>query len=132
VSNKAEAISNFWNSYQRLSNIFKFLSTIQSQYSSISGVETIGKSYAGNDLRLIRVGVNQAKKNKPVIWIDSGIHAREWIGPAFTTYFIQQLVDGYSSNNADIKPLLEKFDFYILPVVNPDGYEYTHTNVRQL
>jgi len=131
VSTRAEAIPGFWNSYQRLSNIFTFLSTINSQYPTITAVETLGKSYSGNDLRLIRVGVGQANKNKPVIFIDSGIHAREWIGPAFTTYFVQALVDGYAANDANILPLLQKFDFYILPVVNPDGYEYTHTNVSK-
>ena len=46
-----------------------------------------------------------------------GIHAREWISPAATTYIIKQLVER-SGENQD---LVDFYDFYILPVANPDG-----------
>jgi len=48
----------------------------------------------------------------------------------FNTYLIDSLINGYKSGNADIVSILTKFDFYILPVFNPDGYEYSHTNDR--
>lgn len=28
---------------------------------------------------------------KPAIWIDAGIHAREWIAPAVALYFIKRV-----------------------------------------
>ena len=31
--------------------------------------------------------------------------------------------------DTDIAGLLDEFDWYILPVANPDGYEYSHTTV---
>lgn len=49
----------------------------------------------------------------PAIWIDGGIHAREWISPAAVTYVIDYLVENSDSLEAD---------YYILPVANPDGY----------
>ena len=30
----------------------------------------------------------------------------------------------------DVKRLVDAYDWYFLPVVNPDGYEYTWTTVR--
>lgn len=30
-------------------------------------------------------------KSKPVIWIDAGIHAREWIAPAAALYFVDRV-----------------------------------------
>ena len=50
-------------------------------------------------------------------FIIEGIHAREWISPATTTYIIKELVEN-SRQNQD---LIDFFDFYILPVANPDG-----------
>ncbi len=35
-------------------------------------------------------------------------------------------------HNANITALIDMYDWYILPVVNPDGYEYTHTHVSIL
>ena len=50
------------------------------------------------------------------MWIDGGIHAREWITPAVVTFMIHQLVEIQDPEEAD---LLDKLDWYILPVVNP-------------
>lgn len=55
----------------------------------------------------------------------SGIHAREWISPATVTYIMSELIE----NNAAHTELTDKLDWYFVPVVNPDGYEYSHTTV---
>ena len=46
----------------------------------------------------------------------SGIHAREWISPAVVTYLIQRLVE-YPENAG----MFQDVDWYIMPVMNPDG-----------
>lgn len=53
----------------------------------------------------------------------TGSHAREWIGPAVAMYLCMQLVERY----LDHPHLVMDADWYILPVLNPDGYEYSHT-----
>ena len=35
--------------------------------------------------------------NKPIIWIEAGIHAREWISPAVATFIFRELVEDYGS-----------------------------------
>lgn len=54
------------------------------------------------------------------------MHAREWIGSAVATYIVSQLVE----KNSSYAKLLENSDWMILPVANPDGYEYSHTSDR--
>ena len=58
-----------------------------------------------------------------MIWLNGGIHAREWITPASLIYLVKQLL---TSDNAKIKSALSKYDFHILPVFNIDGFVYTH------
>lgn len=61
------------------------------------------------------------------MWVDGGIHAREWITPAVVTYLLHRLLEDPHADDTD---LLDNLDWYILPVVNPDGYEYTRTGDR--
>ncbi len=35
---------------------------------------------------------------KKAIFVDGGIHAREWISPAFTTWLIHELVVNYANH----------------------------------
>ena len=63
--------------------------------------------------------LEKAGPGKPNIWIEAGIHAREWIAPAMATYIIDQLV------NNDKDGFLSKLNFHILPCANPDGYEFS-------
>ncbi|CAG2163568.1 unnamed protein product [Oppiella nova] len=130
---RADIVERHFDDFQRLPKIHSYLDAVVSKYPAVSSVISIGNSYEGRPLKVIRIGEGNENQNKPIIFIESGIHAREWISPATTQCFGQYLVQGYKARNADITALLQKFDFYILPVLNPDGYstyEYTHTRDR--
>ena len=60
---------------------------------------------------------------KPAMWIDGGIHAREWIAPATVTFLIKTLLEENKRNTHGqySYSLVEKLDWYFLPVLNPDG-----------
>merc|ERR1711971_186713 len=64
--------------------------------------------------------------SKPAVWIDGGIHAREWVSPATTTWMLKELVE----NDAAHPDLLENLDWYILPSANPDGYDWSRNHNR--
>ncbi|XP_015339787.2 carboxypeptidase B2 isoform X2 [Marmota marmota marmota] len=67
-------------------------------------------------------GKEQTAKN--AIWIDCGMHAREWISPAFCLWFIGYVTQFYEKEKLYTN-LLRHVDFYIMPVINVDGYDYT-------
>lgn len=52
--------------------------------------------------------------------------SREWISPAVVTFIIDTYAEDWSEQGEDI----QNIDWYFLPVMNPDGYEYTHTTDR--
>lgn len=68
---------------------------------------------------------------KPAVWIDAGIHSREWVAPATALYMIDRLLTGYQTDKS-ITELIDTHDWYILPVVNPDGYLHTWNWVSEI
>ncbi|CAH0588959.1 unnamed protein product [Chrysodeixis includens] len=113
-----------WKQYHRLEDIHGFMDYLAKTYPSIISVNTIGKSYEGRELKILRI--SDGKAGNKAVFIDGGIHAREWISPAVVTYFINQFAENFDVESDDIKNI----DWYFLPVVNPDGYEYTHRSDR--
>lgn len=55
------------------------------------------------------------------------MHAREWIAPATVTYIMYKLL-----NDPKAKPLIDMFDWYIVPIVNVDGYECKFLELNQI
>ncbi|KAG7188816.1 hypothetical protein KM043_008425 [Ampulex compressa] len=117
-----------WKRYHRYADIVRYLEYLALRYPKIVELITIGHSYEGQPIKMVKVstGPNKEGEAKSAIWIDAGMHAREWIGSAVATYILSQLVE----RNANYSRLLENSDWMILPVANPDGYEYSHTGDR--
>jgi len=57
------------------------------------------------------------------------MHAREWVAHAAATYIAQQLLERYGADNATTA-LLDRYEVVVVPVANPDGYQYTWTDDR--
>ncbi|KAF5305650.1 hypothetical protein FQA39_LY18969 [Lamprigera yunnana] len=108
-----------FNKFLSVLEINCYLSRLSTEYSDIVRVEDIGKTYIGLTMKVIQISTNHTA-NKPIIFIDAGIHGREWIAPAQALYIINQLVE-----NPNNRCLLENIDWHISPLVNPDGYEYS-------
>jgi murein tripeptide amidase MpaA len=94
----------------------------------IATVSTIGQSSEGRNLYMVKVstGAGPGGNPKPAIFLDSNLHAREWISGAVGTWILNEL----TSKNPEYDSFLEAFDFYTVPMANPDGYEYSHTTDR--
>lgn len=105
-----------WNSYHRLDDIYSYLNYLADNYPQNVQLVSIGSSYEGKPLHVVRISSSSSGHSKPAIWIDGGIHAREWISPAVATYIIKQLVEVRENQY-----LLDNVDWYIMPVMNPDG-----------
>ncbi|XP_055602203.1 carboxypeptidase B-like [Uranotaenia lowii] len=115
---------HFW----RLDEIYNYLDELEAEYPQLVNVETVGTTHEGRPIKAITISKNggQIDGSRPVIFMDAGVHAREWAAISSTLYFIHEVVEHYYEFEDD---LLER-DWVIVPVGNPDGYEYSHTNQR--
>ncbi|THD26617.1 Subfamily M14A unassigned peptidase [Fasciola hepatica] len=104
------------DAYRTVEEIYEAIDRHGRQHSFVN-IETLGYTEEGRPLKSLFISKD---KSKPIIWIDAGIHAREWIAPAAALYFVDRLLTRTG------QALLRDYQFHILPLVNPDGYAHTH------
>uniref|UniRef100_A0AC34Q182 Peptidase M14 carboxypeptidase A domain-containing protein n=1 Tax=Panagrolaimus sp. JU765 TaxID=591449 RepID=A0AC34Q182_9BILA len=88
-------------------------------------MEIVGRTFENKSLVLLKLG-SESKQEKPAIFIDAGIHAREWISPATVLWYIHQIFDDFKN----YEKILKTIDIYIVPLLNPDGYQYSRKHFR--
>ncbi|XP_060564149.1 carboxypeptidase B-like [Ruditapes philippinarum] len=98
-------------------------------YKDRATLFNVTKSYEGREMVGIKISTQPQNADRPAFWIEGGIHAREWISPATVIYMAGQMLDRYKIDT-DVTEMVDSFDWYILPVTNPDGYEYTFVDDR--
>ncbi|PSN45354.1 Zinc carboxypeptidase [Blattella germanica] len=113
-----------WNSYYNLTILYSWLDEVVEKYPKIATSIIGGSSFEGKPIKGVKISY---KPLNPGIFIEAGIHAREWIAPATATWILNELL---SSIDPEIRFVAENFDWYIFPSVNPDGYQYSHTTNR--
>uniref|UniRef100_A0A8K9UCV2 Carboxypeptidase A6 n=2 Tax=Oncorhynchus TaxID=8016 RepID=A0A8K9UCV2_ONCMY len=89
---------------------------------------SIGRSYEGRPLYVLQLG-KRTRSYKKAVWIDCGVHAREWIGPAFCQWFVKEALHSYQHDSV-MRRLMNQLNFYIMPVFNVDGYIFSWTTDR--
>jgi len=81
---------------------------------------SIGTSSEGRSI--YAVGINNENANLPAVWLHGNANARDWLSSATALYIIDQILTGISDDSVFLRT---NFRFFIVPNLNPDGYEYT-------
>ncbi|KAK5084584.1 hypothetical protein LTR05_005662 [Lithohypha guttulata] len=127
-SKRAVPDVSWFNGYHSHNDHQTFLTNLQTALPQNSEIITSGTSVQGRPIRGIHVWGNNGKGKKAIL-IHGNVHAREWITSMSVEYFLYQLMTGYG-RDSNATALLNTYDFWILPVVNPDGFVYSQTNDR--
>jgi len=118
-TNQASSENLTWTYYPTLKEYQKYQKYLVERYPHLVKDEVIGRSHEGRPLTVMKICAHQTCGRKPAIWVDGGIHGNELISPAAVTFLLKELVE----NNEDHRDLTRFFDWFILPITNPDGYK---------
>ena len=98
------------------------MAAIVSNNPHICKLETLGLSYRGNLLLMMKISDHpEVHENEPAVHFEGAIHGDEKIGWAITFELLKYLVSGYGSDTL-ITRLVDSREIYLLPMFNPDGY----------
>ncbi|MFA6166675.1 MAG: M14 family metallopeptidase [Gemmatimonadaceae bacterium] len=90
-------------------------------------VDTVGRSYEGRPILAVKIGPRGDLPSRPNVLFVATHHAREWAATEMSLRLIRRLATG---TDARTDSLVNQRDVWVVPVVNPDGYEYTFTTDR--
>jgi len=118
----------YHQTYHEYDEILEKLTQITRQYPAVSSLAYYGTSLEGRSLPVVRIK-GTTTGTKQTVYINGGIHAREWVSAATSVYIIQNLAEKYGSD-AEVTRLLNAIEFVITPMSNPDGYAFTWSDDR--
>ena len=87
-------------------------------------LDSIGASVQGRPILAVKIGAAADATNRPNVLFMGTHHAREWVSTEMAMRLIRWLADSAPPG------LLATRDIWVIPVENPDGYQYTFTNDR--
>jgi hypothetical protein len=90
-------------------------------------VDTVGRSFEGRPILAVKIGPRGDVASRPNVLFVATHHAREWAATEMALRLIRRLATG---TDARTDSLVNQRDIWVVPVVNPDGYQYTFTNDR--
>ncbi|XP_078058026.1 carboxypeptidase B-like [Mustelus asterias] len=125
---ESRSLSYDYESYHSWEQIESWTATMANENPNLISRLEIGRSYEGRPIYLLQVG-NRTGSLKPAIFLDCGMHAREWISPAFCQWFVKEAVENFGTSST-LNILINELDFLVVPVINVDGYAYSWTKDR--
>nr|XP_020668344.1 carboxypeptidase A1-like [Pogona vitticeps] len=127
-NSRARSIATFnYASYHNLDEIYDFIDLLAAEKPELVSKIQIGESYEGRPIKVLKFSTGGT--NRPAIWIDTGIHSREWVTQASGAYFAKKIIDSYGQDPS-LTSILDNFDIFLEIVTNPDGFAFTHSKNR--
>ena len=105
------------------------LHKIAATYPNLCQLKTIGHSIQKRPMLAMRLTNEKIKSDKPQVLFLATHHAREWVATEMAMRLIKYLTANYGSSDRETN-LLDTVEAWVIPMGNPDGYQYTFTNER--
>lgn len=125
-----------WYRYHPYKDIQSYFDFLKRKFADYVELIPIGWSFEGRPLTIVKVShairdkandlmkEHRSEAKKPAIFIQSGAEAHEWLPIACSTFILNNLVENIEINST-VGDMIRKVNWYIMPVLNPDGYDYS-------
>lgn len=111
-----------YHTYQEMTDE---LHALQVNHSDIMSLTSLGKTYEGRDLWMVKLSDNvTSEENEPGVLFMGAHHGNEKPGYEVCLFFINYMVAHYdNSSTPEVRNAIDTTQIYLIPMVNPDGVE---------
>jgi murein tripeptide amidase MpaA len=111
--------------YHSYAELERELLALKDSYSHIARVIDLGDSLEGRNIYALKISDNVYQDEQEAELFFVGCHhAREWISVEVPLLLGKYLVENYETNS-QVKDLVDQCEIWIVPLLNPDGLEYS-------
>lgn len=113
-----------YNKYYNYSELTKRLQALVEKYPHLANMSSIGESVEGRELWVMRITKDPSVDSpwKPKFKYVGNMHGDETVSRQMLVYLADYLLAHYGVE-ARISELVNNTDIYIMPSMNPDGFE---------
>ncbi|CAH0491952.1 unnamed protein product [Peronospora farinosa] len=121
----------FFDCFRPSHEVFDFLDTMTEQNPDfMTKYENVSITYEGRAIPAFKISTTAKREEvmampKKTLYTQALIHAREWQAGAATFYTMASMLDELRAGDKAAINLFDSFDWYFVPIVNIDGYQYT-------
>ncbi|XP_017017082.1 carboxypeptidase B [Drosophila kikkawai] len=115
-----------WRRYHDQADIQQFMQTLLEKHSEMVEIIQIGVTRNKRPMEVIRV--SNGNPDNWAVFVDAGMQARDWLSPAALTYALSKLTHLWGQGQLELG--MRGIDWYVLPLANPDGYQYSRQTDR--
>jgi len=113
-------------SYENHVQMVAKLQNLANRFPNLAKIGSVGTSVENRHLVYLKITSNVTAQRdllKPMFKYVGNMHGDETVGRQMLIYLAHYLVQEYARNNPRVRRLLDTTEIYILPSMNPDGYE---------
>jgi hypothetical protein len=133
--NKGSSTIAGFSCYSTVEGTFTRMDNMVTNYPNLAEIVDIGDSWEksmnasnGYDLKVLKITNQNISENKPIVFITSAIHAREYATAELTSRFAEYLLSQYTINS-DVQWMLDHQEIQLLLHTNPDGRKKAETGL---
>lgn len=109
-----------WDRYYDLDGVYSWIDELAALFPQVATVVIGGRTHEGRQIKGLKISHGPGRK---AIFVEGGLHAREWISIATVNFIANEIL---TNDDAETRAVAQDFDWYIFPITNPDGYDYSH------
>lgn len=113
-----------YNKYYNYTELTDLLKSLAQKYPNIANLTSIGKSVENRELWVMRITKDPTVDvpGKPKFKYVGNMHGDETVSRQVLIYLVEYLLEKYGEDQR-VTELVDSTDIYIMPSMNPDGFE---------